>query len=322
MKKFMYIYPKNVDSIPAILNEGAGKTLLYAGGTDALARLKEEIDKPDQIVNLKAVKELHYIKEEEQGVRIGATTPLYELTENKACEGMSGLQEAVKSIATLQLRNMGTVGGNLCQKPRCWYFRSRHFPCLRKHGEICYAIDGENKYHAILGGGPCFIVHPSDLAPMLIAFGARVTVLGNEGTKYIDLHDLYVLPDIDAYNETILSPSEIMTEIYIPKTTLKTHYLKFKERKSFDFALASVALAAWINNNQVSDVRIVLGGVAPIPWRAKKAEQVLEGQEIDQKLLEKAAAAELDNAEPLEKNEYKVILVKNLLKRAFIELLA
>jgi xanthine dehydrogenase YagS FAD-binding subunit len=146
--------------------------------------------------------------------------------------------------------------------------------------------------------------------------------LGNEGTKYIDLHDLYVLPDIDAYNETILSPSEIITEIYIPKTTLKTHYLKFKERKSFDFALASVALAAWINNNQVSDVRIVLGGVAPIPWRAKKAEQVLEGQEIDQKLLEKAAAAELDTAEPLEKNEYKVILVKNLLKRAFIELLA
>ena len=156
MKNFEYVYPKSAESVPAILQETGGKGLIYAGGTDALARMKEGIHQPEQVINIKFIEDLNYIKESAAGLQIGATTPLVDLVENASIQKLTGLHEAVSSIGTIQLRNMGTVGGNLCQRPRCWYYRSRHFDCLRKGGDICYAVSGENKYHAIIGGDPCF----------------------------------------------------------------------------------------------------------------------------------------------------------------------
>jgi xanthine dehydrogenase YagS FAD-binding subunit len=319
MKRFEYVYPKNVESIPKILTKGNGQALLYAGGTDVLARMKEGIDKPQQVINLKAVRELDYIKDDGESYRIGATTRLVELIRHESLQKLSGLITAAKSIGSIQLRNMGTVGGNLCQRPRCWYFRGRHFPCLRKKGEICFAVDGENKYHCILGGDPCFIVHPSDLAPALITLDARVSILGPEGQKEVKLEEFFVLPATDPTRETILSPQEIVTEVIIPHKQVKSYYLKHKERESLDFALVSIAIAGNVNNGRLSNVRIALGGVAPMPWRARKAEMVLDGQPINGSLFEKAADAELGDAFPLAQNEFKIYLTKNLLKRALGE---
>ena len=322
MKNFQYIFPKEAATIPAILSEKGGASLLYAGGTDVLARLKEGIEQPARIVNLRAVQELDFIEGKKDGLHIGATTRLSDLIRNEAAQKWVGLVEAARSIGTRQLRNMGTVGGNLCQRPRCWYFRSRHFPCLRKHGETCYAIYGENKYHAILGGDPCYIVHPSDLAPMLIALNARVQIRGPKGDRFVDLGDFFVLPEQNPYQETILGPNEVLTKVVVPRPVGKSHYLKFRERKSMDFAVVSVAVAAQVSGHRLSQVRLVLGGVAPKPWRASKAEKVLEGRDVTDELLKKAGEAEMADAEPLGQNEYKVTLAKNLLKRAIRELMA
>lgn len=320
MKAFQFVNPKDAASIPALLAEYKETSLLYAGGTDALSRMKEGIVEPDQVINIKAAGELDFIKEENDGLHIGATTKLADLVSNAAARQWPGLIEAAKSVGTIQLRNMGTVGGNLCQRPRCWYYRSRHFPCARKHGDTCFAIYGENKYHAILGGGPCFIVYPSDLAPMLVALGAKVKIHGSKGEKTVDLEDFYVLPEQDTYNENILKADEVLTEVIVPKPKGKSHYLKFSERKSQDFAMVSVAVAATVSGKTLSDVRIALGGVAPKPWRAKKAEKALEGKTATAENLLKAGEAEMEAAEPLEQNSYKVILTKNLIKRAFEQL--
>ena len=216
MKNFAYINPKTVESIPTILQKAGNKGMIYAGGTDALARMKEGIHQPEQLINIKILKDLNYIRSSNEGLYIGATTPLVDLVENKEMQKNTGLYEAVKSIGTIQLRNMGTVGGNLCQRPRCWYYRSRHFNCLRKGGEICYAVSGENKYHAIIGGDPCFIVHPSDLTPMLVALEAKVVIQSVKGKRTEDIANFFVLPETDPYNETILKSDELLTEIQIP----------------------------------------------------------------------------------------------------------
>lgn len=322
MKNFEYIYPRNAESIPALLSESEGKCLLFAGGTDALMRLKEGIDSPEKLINLKAVKSLNFIREQVDGLHLGATTKLSDLVKSPAVKKYTGLSEAVQSVGTIQLRNMGTVGGNLCQRPRCWYFRSRNFHCLRKHGDTCFAIYGENKYHAILGGNPCYIVHPSDLAPMLIALDAKVEIRAGKKSRLMDLADFYVLPEQNPNQETVLSPRELLTKAIVPISGAKSHYLKFRERQSFDFATVSVAIAATVSGNRLENVRIVYGGVAPKPWRARQAEAVLNGAEATEAKVASAAEAELAAAEPLEQNAYKVILAKNLLWRTVRELLA
>lgn len=322
MLSFQYVFPNDVKAAPKILAEAGDKALIYAGGTDALALMKEGVARPEMLVNLKKLDELVVIKEDKKGLHIGAGVKLTDLIADKAVQAFPGLIEAAQSIATLQLRNMGTVGGNLCQRPRCWYFRSERFPCLRKGGDTCFAIYGDNKYHCIIGGGPCYIVYPSDLAPMLIALDAQVEILGTKGTRFIDLADFYVLPEQDPHHENILTKDEIVTEVLIPAASkkLKSHYVKFRERESFDFAMVSVAIAAQVDGETLSNVRIAYGGVAPKPWPAIKAAQALEGVAASEEQILAAAAAEFAAAEALEQNEYKVVLAKNLLKRAVREL--
>jgi xanthine dehydrogenase YagS FAD-binding subunit len=230
-----------------------------------------------------------------------------------------GLAEAAHSIATPQIRNLGTVGGNLCQRPRCWYFRLEEVICLKKGGSECYAASGENKYNAIIAGGPSYIVHPSDLAPMLLALGATVTVMGAAGKRVIPLDKFFTLPsEGNIRRENVLKNEEIITEIHVPASPLaaRSTYLKFKERESLDFALASAAVAVRLTGRTVQDARIVLGGVAPIPWRVPAAEKFLVGKELKPDVLAEAAKIALAEAQPLEKNAYKVPLAQTLVRRA------
>jgi xanthine dehydrogenase YagS FAD-binding subunit len=245
---------------------------------------------------------------------------LTELEEHQPTrKNMPGLVEAAHSIATPQIRNLGTVAGNLCQRPRCWYFRLEEVICLKKGGDTCYAFNGENKYSAILGGGPSYIVHPSDLAPMLLALGAKLNVTGSQGKRVIPLDNFFTLPSKgNLRRENVLKNDEIITEIFVPASPLAAHstYLKFKERESLDFAMSAVAVALQMNGKTVKDVRIVLGGVAPIPWRVPDAEKFVIGKELTNDVLQEAGKIALARAEPLPNNGYKVPLTQTLVRRA------
>ena len=292
-----------------------------AGGQDLLTTMKDYTSRPARLVNLKHIRGLNNITLNARGLTIGALVTLTELEEHAGVrKSFPGLAEAAHSIATPQIRNLGTVGGNLCQRPRCWYFRLEEVVCLKKGGSECYAASGENKYNAIIAGGPSHIVHPSDLAPMLLALGASVTVVGATGKRVVPLDKFFTLPsEGNIRRENVLKNEEIITEIFVPASPLaaRSTYLKFKERESLDFALASAAVAVRLAPNQtVRDARIVLGGVAPIPWRVPNAEKYLVGKSLKPDVLAEAAKIALADAKPLEKNAYKVPLAQTLVRRA------
>jgi len=293
-----------------------------AGGQDLLTTMKDYITRPTRVVNLKGIRGLDRIETDGKGgLRIGALVRLTQLEEHPIVRRtFPGLSEAAHSIATPQIRNLGTVGGNLCQRPRCWYFRLEEVVCLKKGGSECYAATGENKYNAIFGGGPSYIVHPSDLAPMLVALGASVSVAGSEGNRTIALEKFFTLPaDGNLRRENVLKNDEIITEIQVPGSKFAAHstYLKFKERDSLDFATSSVAAAVAMGSNKtISEARLVLGGVAPIPWRVPKAEASLTGKTLSDEVLSNAAAIALEGAKPLAQNAYKIPLTQTLVRRA------
>lgn len=292
-----------------------------AGGQDLLTTMKDYSTRPSRVVNIKQIPGLDRIQvNSKTGLTIGALVTLSQLETSQVVRtGFPGLAEAAHSIATPQIRNLGTVGGNLCQRPRCWYYRLEEVICLKKGGSECYAFNGENKYNAILGGGPSYIVHPSDLAPMLVALGASVAVAGADGKRVIPLDKFFTLPDENIRRENVLKNDEIITQIQVPASPLaaRSAFLKFKERESMDFALASVAAAVQLAADKtVTKVGLVLGGVAPIPWRAAAAERFLVGKTLSAEVVAEAAKMALQGAEPLEKNAYKVPLTKTLVRRA------
>lgn len=293
-----------------------------AGGQDLLTTMKDYSSRPSRVVNLKSIRGLDGIQgNAKTGLTIGALVTLTQLEEHSLVRAsFPGLAEAAHSIATPQIRNLGTVGGNLCQRPRCWYFRLEEVICLKKGGSECYAVQGENKYNAILGGGPSYIVHPSDLAPMLLALGASVSVVGAEGKRIIPLDKFFTLPSEGSIRrENVLRNDEIITHVQVPASPVaaRSTYLKFKERESMDFALASVAAAVQLGSgNTIAKVGLVLGGVAPIPWRASRAQQFLLGKTLNDDVMAQAAKLALEGAEPLEKNAYKVPLTQTLVRRA------
>jgi xanthine dehydrogenase YagS FAD-binding subunit len=293
-----------------------------AGGQDLLTTMKDYTTRPSRVVNLKGIRGLDRIQgNAKTGLTIGALVTLNQLEENPIVKAsFPGLSEAAHSIATPQIRNLGTVGGNLCQRPRCWYFRLEEVNCLKKGGSECYAAKGENKYNAILGGGPSYIVHPSDLAPMLVALGASVSVVGADGKRVIPLDKFFTLPtEGNVRRENVLKNDEVITQIQVPASPVaaRSTYLKFKERESMDFAMASVAAAVQLRpNKSIAQARVVLGGVAPIPWRAPQAEQFLVGKTASPEVFAEAAKLALQGAQPLEKNAYKVPLTQTLVRRA------
>lgn len=288
------------------------------GGQDLLTTMKAFIQRPPRVVNLKTIPGFNRIQSDGKGgLRIGATVTINEIEENaEVLAKYPGLAEAAGSIATPQIRHAGTIGGNLCQRPRCWYFRMEEVQCRKKGGDTCYASDGQNKYNAIFVTGPSNIVHPSDLAPILTALGANLVIQTATGPKTVPIADFFITPKENVRKENILADGEIVTEIQLPATTMKSTYLKFKERESLDFALSSVAAAAEISGGTVKQARVVLGGVASIPWKLPKVDQFLVGKALNADTLAQAATLALEGAQPLEHNGYKVPLTQTLVKRA------
>ncbi len=329
MKSFEWANAASVDDavkllIPAVEQETVDvdeHPRPIGGGQDLHTTLKAYITRPMRVVNLKTITGLNGIAPApDGGVRIGALVTLTQLIgDSTVAKNYPGLVEAAHSVATPQIRNLGTVGGNLGQRPRCWYFRLDGVNCLKKGGTECYAKPGENKYHAIFDtDGPCVIVHPSDLAPMLTALGATVSVTGPAGPRTIPIAKLFHLPaDGSVRTETVLGGGEVITEVVLPPPAGRSTYHKFKERESLDFAMSSVA--AVVSPGKVS---LVLGGVAPIPWRCEKAEAFLAGKPLDEPTIAEAARLSTDGAKPLAKNGYKVPLTQTLVRRALAKLAA
>ena len=324
MKSFENIDAKSIKDAVSLLQkfqQQKKSAAVVGGGSEYLQLMKDRVVTPDYVINLKTISGLNYIREERGGFRIGALATLAELEEHDAVkEKLLILSEAAGEAASPQIRNAGTVAGNLCQRPFCWYFRSSNFNCLRKGGEVCYTVTGDSRFHAILGGGPSYIVHPSDTAPALVALNAQVKIAGPTGEKTIPLEKFFVLPSVDFKRENILKPDEIVTEIYVPypKYGSKGFYHKVRERLAWDHAIVSVATVIESSNGVVREARVVLGGVAPIPWRASKAEEFLRTKKIDEETAQQASEIALEGAKPLKDNVYKVGMSKSLIQRALL----
>ncbi len=317
MKEFKIAQPQSLDQVSSLLSKEKTNYVLMAGGTDLLDEIKNEIIAPEVVIDLKSVPNLTAIKTDKTHVSIGAMTNIADLAENPIIqEQFPGLVEAALSLASPQLRNVGTVGGNLCQRPRCWYYRDPDTICRKKGGSRCYAQRGRNRYHAIFGGGICYIVYPSDLAPALISLDAEVMLNGPAGKKNtVKLEDFYTLPQNNVQKENILESNQIVSEIRIPlpKKNATSSYSKFKERGTWDFAVVSVALSGIVSNGVFSDLKIVLGGVAPIPWRLKKVEDLLRGKKLTEDIIKQGTREAVSDARPLEENTYKLDLLEAVL---------
>ena len=321
MKAFAYYNAKDVKDAVTVLGGGGGGSLAIAGGTDLLGEMKNGYVSPGRVVNLKSIKGLDRIRSGGDGLRIGALVKLAALAGDKNVrETYTGLAQAAESVGSPQLRNMGTLGGNICQRPRCWYYRGKEYNCIRKGGGTCFAVSGRNKYHCVIGGGPCFIVHPSDTAVMLKAMGASVTIQGKSGQRDVKLDDFFVLPTADPIFENILQPGEIITEIKVPKPAAgeASCYLKFKERGSRDFALVSAGVVMVMNGDTCTRASIVLGGVSPAPYRATGAEAALSGKLVTAASVTAAGDAALAGADPMDENAYKLDLAATMIKRAVL----
>ncbi len=311
IKNFSYIKAGSLaEAIKALAVKGTG---LHAGGTDLLGCLRDEILPIERVVSVSGLKELKGISARaDGGLKIGALTTLAEIAANPSVtEKYPVLAQAAASVGTPQIREQGTLGGNLCQRPRCWYFRS-DLACLKKGGSTCYAFSGENQYHAILGAGPCFAVHPSDVAVALVALQAQFTIAGASAARTVKAEEFFVGPGKSAAKENILLPGEIVTGVQIPPISgkVKCAYRKVRTRGSWDFAQASVAAVVVFENDVVRAARIVLGGVAPVPWRAEAAEKLAVGKKLDAVTVAAVADASAAGARPLKDNGYKVAMVK------------
>ena len=321
MKPFAYVNAgSQQEALAALSTATRGKILPLAGGMDLIGLMKDYVATPDVLVNVKKLPAA--ITVPAQGLTtIGAAATVAEVADNAAlARAYPALTDAARGVGTTQIRNVGTVGGNLMQRPRCWYFRNEEFHCLKKGGSRCFAVDGENQYHAIFGDGPCHIVHPSSLAMPLIAYGARIKVAGPQGEREIEADKFFVMPDRNMFGETVLEPNELVTEVVIPTSrnlSAATYEVKFKQSHDWPIVTASVALR--MASGVVESARVVLGAVAPIPWRSPAAEQMLKGKRIDEAVAWQAAEAALADAKPMTHNGYKVQVAKTALRRAIMK---
>jgi xanthine dehydrogenase YagS FAD-binding subunit len=324
MNDFKYIQPKTLEQASRFLSKEKNTAAILSGGTDLLSLMKENIYSYDNVVNIKSIPDLDKIEYKKgEGLHIGALTKLSELSNSKIIdEKFTVLAEAAKEIASPQLRNMGTVGGNICQRPRCWYYRE-DFECIKKGGGECFAYEGENKYHSVIGGGPCYIVHPSDLAVALTALDAKIKISSADSFRVVPIGEFFVLPKDDYLFENILKDGEIVTEVIIPDMPngTKSRYIKIKERGTWDFAIVSVAAVITKIGSTISSGKVAYGGVAPVPWTEEKFNNSLSNMEPLKSEIEKISKSILSQAEPLKQNKYKVILAKNLTNRILSNLI-
>ena len=319
MRPFSYQRPATVDEAIGLLGSN-GSTRPLAGGTDLLTLMKADLVSPERLIDIKRLDDLPAsIAAAADGLVIGGGVTLADLEQHELVGQLyPALAEAAGSAATPQLRNMATVAGNLLQRPRCWYFRNARFDCWLKGGADCPARGGENQLHALFANGPCVAVHPSDLASALVALDASVQVRGPRGDREIAASEFFGQPKEDRRRETTLAEDELVLSLTVPPLAdgARNTYLKAMDRKVWAFALVGVAVSLRMVNDRIADARVVLSGVAPIPWRCPDAERLLNGASPDEDLFGRAAQAALDGAAPLAHNGYKVPLAQGLIKQA------
>jgi xanthine dehydrogenase YagS FAD-binding subunit len=320
MQPFEYASPSTVREAVGLLGRRWEDANVLAGGTDLLGLMKDDIQTPKRVVNLKGVKELEGIQKTAAGLRIGALVTLDELMKNaEARTAYPALAEAARGVASPQIRNTGTVGGDLCQRPRCWYFRLGHGLLAMENGQSLVP-HGDNRYHAIFGNqGPAYFVSASSLGPPLAALGARVKLVSPKGTRELPIEKFFVIPKEATEREVALAPDEILTEILVPAAAVRNATYEIRQKTALDFPLATASVAFHMRGSSVASARVVLGHVAPIPWRAEAAEKALAGKSLGPAAAEEAGKAAAEGATPLSGNAYKVQLVRTAVKRAVLE---
>jgi xanthine dehydrogenase YagS FAD-binding subunit len=326
MKSFTNVSPRDYKEAAELARraKSGGQSAAFAGGgSDVLGMMKERLVTPDVLVYLKSIKGADTIAAQARGeTAIGGLTTIANIAKNDAIrKQLTVLAEAAESVATPQIRNVATLAGNICQRPWCWYYRNG-FKCLKNGGTTCFSINGENEFHAIFGGGPSFIVHPSDTAPALVALDARFRVIGPAGERTVAAGEFFTLPKENPARENVLQDDEVLAFVTVPRPAAATRsrYGKVMDREAWTHAIVSAAVVLDMNGDVCRSARIVLGGVAPIPWRVPEAERLLAGQRITPQLAERAGEASVAGAKPLAKNGYKVDMTRALVARTIGEL--
>ena len=318
MKSFELAQPGSLDAAIRASGESFVASRWLAGGTDLLATIKERVDVPERLVNLKTIPDLASIEVTAERTVIGALATHTEVAEHVGIrEHHPALVEAILATATPQIRNVATIGGGLCQRPRCWYFRHPDYPCRKKGGATCYAQEGENEFHTIFDNGTCCAVHASNIAPILLAYDAVLIVRGSGGEREVALDDFFVDPDDNVMVENILAPGELITRIEIPAAARGwgEAYVEVREKQSFDWALTAATVLVKASGGAVEDSRVVVSAVAPRPLRLPRVEALLRGR-VDEDALSAAGEAACAGATPLEQNGYKLALVRATIARA------
>jgi len=321
MKNFKHFNAYSVDEAVALMGRYGERAAVIAGGTDILGKMKDSIlpTYPEALINIKTIQGLSDIREEGGVLKIGALALLADIAASPVVKSKyAALAQAAGRTASPHLRNMGTIGGNICQDIRCWYYRNQNnrFSCLRKKGGRCYAIKGDNRYHSIFGGsvsGGCFAVHPSDTAPALVALDARIVT----SSRTIEAEKFF---EVKPIKTTVLAADEIVTSIQIPEPAAgsTSAFIKFALRRSIDFPIVNCAAMITTRDGKVSAARICLNAVHVVPYRAVNAEQVVMGKQIDEALAEEAGKAAVSAAKPLEHNKYMVAIARTLVKRTLL----
>ena len=319
MRAFSYAKPGTTGEALKILDQHRGQAAVLAGGTDLLSLMKDAVVSPAVVVNVKAISELSGISRQGGQLRIGATTTLTDFIEDSTVSSRyPSLVQAAEGITSPQIRNMGTVGGDLCQRPRCWYFR-RGFGLLAIQDGHSMVEDGDNRYHAILGNaGPARFVNPSSLAPALIALGAEVEISGSSGSRSIPLADFYRSPQSDGEKEYVLGENELLVEVRIPLRESSNATYEVRQREALDWPLAAAAVSLDMDGATIRSALVVLGHVAPVPWVATGAAEVLRGRTLSSDLARRAGEAATSGARALSRNGYKIQLARVAATRAIL----
>ncbi len=325
MKPFTNANPRDLTHAVTLIRqarENHHSVALAGGGSDLLGMMKERLVTPDVLVSLTSIKGLDQVTVDGGGVTIGGLITLDALGRHALIRRQYAvLAEAADSVATPQIRNAATLAGNICQRPWCWYYRNG-FTCLKNGGTTCYSISGENEFHAIFGGGPSYIVHPSDTAPALVALDATFRLVGPAGERTVRAADFFTLPKDDASRENVLKDGEILASIRLPAagTHARSTYHKVLDREAWTHAVVSAAVVLEMDGDQCRSARVVLGGVAPIPWRLAEVEKMLAGQRVTPELAAKAGQASIVGARPLAKNGYKVPMTRAMVRRVILHI--
>ena len=322
MRAFDYASPTTKEQAVALLGSKWGETELLAGGMDLLSLMKDRLTEPRRLVNIKGVKELQGISyDASSGLRLGALVTLQELLENETVrKEYPAFIQAAEGITSPQMRNLGTIGGDLCQRPRCWYYRNGMGLLAQDSSGKSLVAEGQNKYHAILGNsGPAYFVNPSSLAPALIALAAKIKIFGPKGAREVLAEKFFVTPKTNEEREYVLMPDEMVLDILVPPSTgARNATYEVRQKEALDWPLAAASVNLKMSGRKVTSARVVLGHVAPVPWPAPDADKYLAGKTISDQVAKEAGEAAVTGAKALSQNGYKVQLARTAVKRAIL----